>query len=148
MQTMKHLNSFTEGNLTTLLGLSTSTASFKLTKGNLNLTKGNLTTCFEFQLQQTTLDEHRKTTALNLVNPHGSVPGHCFHYEAESEQLLHCLPVLPTKVESCPTAHEVRETQRNLRELTHLLVVHRMNLCAYVHTCADNITKQAHIKSH
>ena len=68
-------------------------------------------------------------TTLHLANPHCPLPGQCFYYEAEIEQLLHGLSMLPTTVESCPPAHEVRETQCNLMGLTYLLVVYHIKLC-------------------
>ena len=118
--TMKQLNSLTEGNSTTLLGQFLHFIEFE------ELSQ------VEHKLQQTTSDDHRKTT-FPLVNSHCSVRTHCFHYEAESEQLLRGLSMLPTKVECCPTAHEVRETQWNLMGLTYLLVVYYINSCTYVH---------------
>ena len=102
---MKHLNSFPQVNLNSL------------TQVNLITLLGQLLHFIGFEelsqvghkLQQTTLGDHRQTT-LPLVNPHCPLPGHCFHCSAESEQLLHGLPVQLTEVEWCPPAHEVRET--------------------------------------
>ena len=81
-------------------------------------------------------------TTLHSVNPHCSVPEHCFYYEAESEQLLHGLSMLPTKVECCPPAHEVRETQWNLMGLTYVSTSSVPHELVYIRTCtmscADN----------
>ena len=74
-------------------------------------------------------------TTLCLVNPHCSVLEDCFHYEAESEQLLHGLSMLLTKVECTPPAHEVREAQWSEMGLTYLQVPHEF---MYAYTCADN----------
>ena len=81
------------------------------------------------------LDHHRKTI-FSLVNPQCSIPGHCFHLQAESKLLLYGLSVQPSKAECCPTA-QVSKTQLNLMRLTNLLVVtHQLTgVCA-------NITKQ------
>ena len=49
--------------------------------------------------------------ALPLVNSQCSVPGHCFRSPVESELLLHGLSEMLSKMECCPTAHEVWETQ-------------------------------------
>ena len=68
--------------------------------------EGNLTTLLG--LQETTLDDHRKSV-FPLVNPHCPVPWHCCHFPAETELPLHGLPVLLSKVECSHTAHEVRE---------------------------------------
>ena len=70
----------------------------------------------QHKLQETTLDAYKKTT-LPLINPRCSVPVHCSRSPTESELLLHGLLVLLSKVECCPTAHEVRRTQWNLIEL-------------------------------
>ena len=116
----KHLNSLTQVNLTTLLGLILQIIGFEEQSQ------------VEQKLQQTTLDDHRKTTFL-LVNPHYPVPAHCSLLQAGSEQLLHGLPLQLSKVECCPPAHEVRKTQWNLMGLTYLLVVYHINSCTHVH---------------
>ena len=69
----------------------------------------------QHKLQETTLDAYKKTS-LPLVNPRCSVPVHCSRFPTENELFLHGLLVLLSKVECCPTAHEVRGTQWNLIE--------------------------------
>ena len=52
-------------------------------------------------------------------NLHCSVPWHCSRSPTESELLLPGLSAMLSKVECCPTAHEVRWTQWNLISLTY-----------------------------
>ena len=97
-------------------------------------------TSLQHKLQETTLDAYKKTT-LPLINPRCSVPVHCSRSPTESELLLHGLLVLLSKVECCPTAHEVRRTQWNLIESytsTVLVCTTLRNWCI----CAHSITKQ------
>ena len=112
--TMKHLNNFTEGNLTTLFGFEVQHWSTSSSKA--------------------TLDDQKKTTLL-LVNPHCSVPGHYCHCSAESEQSLHGLPLLPTKVEWCPTASEGDTMESDGTDISTSSVPHEL---VYIRTCADN----------
>ena len=46
-----------------------------------------------------------------LVNPHCSLLRHCCHFLEDSELPLYDLLLLLSKVECCPTAHEVKNTQ-------------------------------------
>ena len=92
------------------------------------------------------IEDHQRTI-FSLINSHDPVLGYCFHYEVKSKLPLHGLAMLPSKEESCPTAHEVRVTQWNLMGLTYLLGACHINRCVHTQTILQNRSHIIHIQN-
>ena len=78
-----------------------------------------------------------------LLNSHCSVPWHCCHTPTVTEPPLRGLSVLLLKVECCPTARELRNTQVKETDEIH------MSIHVYcVHTSSTGVSRQVSHKMH